>query len=87
MKTLKLTLSVPRPGVAGARRLSKARGESISAMFARFVEAVSRDLRSETDYPPKTLRAMQLAMDATPVPAGFDWRSVRDERLADRYAQ
>ncbi len=87
MKTLRLTLSVPRTVVADARRLSKARGESISAMFARFVEAVSRDLRSETAYPPKTFRAMQLAMDATPVPAGFDWRAGRDERLAGRYAQ
>ena len=87
MKTSKLTLSIPRPVVADARRLSKARGESISAMFARFVEAVSRDLRSEAAYPPKTRRAMQLAMDATPVPAGFDWRTARDERLLERYAQ
>lgn len=85
MKTSKLTLSVPQPVVADARRLSKARGESISAMFARFVEAVSRDLRSEAAYPPKTRGAMQLAMDAAPVPAGFDWRTARDERLAECY--
>ena len=56
-------------------------------MFVRFVEAVSRDIRSEAAYPPKTHRAMQLAMDAPPVPAGFDWRTARDERLLERYAQ
>ena len=87
MKTTKLTLSVPGAVVLDAKRLSKARGESISAMFARFVESVSRDLRRETSYPPMTARAMSLAMDAAPVPVGLDWRSVRDERLAERYAR
>ena len=87
MKTTKLTLSIPHPIVADAHRISKVRGESISAMFSRFVEAVSRDLRSETNYPPKTLRAMQLAMDSTPLPDDFDWRAVRDGVLSERYAR
>ena len=87
MKTTKLTLSVPGAVVLDAKRLSRARGESISAMFARFVASVSRDIRRESSFPPMTSRAMALAMDAPPVPSRLDWRSVRDERLAERYAR
>lgn len=86
MKTQKLTLSVPGPVVADARRLSKRRGESISSMFSRFVEASARELVEEDSLPPKTRRALQLALDVPPVPANFDWRTLRDDRLAERYA-
>ena len=86
MNTQKLTLSVPGPIVADARRLSKRRGESISSMFSRFVEASARELVQEDSLPPKTRRALQLAIDVPPVPADLDWRALRDGRLAERYA-
>ena len=86
MNTTKLTLSVPRPVLADARRVSKRRGESISAMFSRFVEALARELPEEGALPPKTRRALQLALDAPPVPADLDWRAIRDERLSERHA-
>lgn len=86
MRTTKLTLSIPGPIVTNARRLSKRRGESISAMFSRFVEASARELSPESALPPKTRRALQLALDAPPVPADLDWRALRDDRLAKRYA-
>ncbi len=86
MNTKKLTLSVPQPVLTDARRLSKKRRESISAMFSRFVEATARELPREDALPPKTRRALLLALDAPPVPADLDWRTVRDERLSRRYA-
>ena len=86
MNTTKLTLSIPRPVLDRARRLSKRRRESISSMFSRFVEAAGRELPAEPDYPPKTLRALSLARGARSVPADLDWRAIRDERLAERFA-
>ena len=86
MNTTKLTLSIPRPVLDNARRLSKRRRESISSMFSRFVEAAGRELPAETSYPPKTLRALSLARGARSVPADLDWRTIRDERLAERFA-
>ncbi len=86
MNTTKLTLSIPGPVVTKARHLSKRRGESISSMFSRFVEASSRELSPENALPPKTRRALQLASNAPAVPAGLDWRALRDDRLAKRYA-
>ena len=86
MNTTKLTLSIPRPVLDTARRLSKRRRESISSMFSRFVEAAGRELPAEPGYPPKTLRALSLARGARSVPADLDWRTVRDDRLAERYA-
>lgn len=85
MNTAKLTLSIPRPVLDDARRLSKRRRESISSMFSRFVEAAGRKLPEEPDYPPKTLRALALAIGARAVPADLDWRAIRDERLAERF--
>ena len=86
MNTTKLTLSIPGPVVADARRLSKRRGESISSLFSRFIEASAREFPAEDNLPPKTRRALKLALDAPPVPADFDWRALRDDRLANRYA-
>ena len=86
MNTTKLTLSIPRPVLDDARRLSKRRRESISSMFSRFVEAAGRELPAGSDYPPKTLRALALARGARSVPAALDWRAIRDERLSERFA-
>ena len=86
MNTTKLTLSIPRPVLDNARRLSKRRRESISSMFSRFVEAAGRELPAEPSYPPKTLRALSQARGARSVPADLDWRAIRDERLAERFA-
>ena len=86
MNTTKLTLSIPRPVLDNARRLSKRRRESISSMFTRFVEAAARELPAEPGYPPKTLRALSLARGARSVPEDLDWRTIRDDRLAERYA-
>ena len=86
MNTTKLTLSIPRPVLDNARRLSKRRRESISSMFTRFVEAAGRELPAEPDYPPKTLRALSLARGTRSVPTDLDWRAIRDERLAERFA-
>ena len=86
MNTTKLTLSIPRPVLDDARRLSKRRRESISSMFSRFVEAAGRELPEEPSYPPKTLRALSLARGRRSVPAELDWRAIRDDRLAKRFA-
>ena len=87
MNTAKLTLSIPAPLIADAHRLSKKRGESISSMFARFVSATMHAPDMDTTFPPLTRRALQLAMDAPPVPLEWDWKSERDNLLAERYGR
>ena len=87
MSTAKLTLSIPTPLIADAHRLSKERGESISSMFARFVSATMHEPDMDTTFPPLTRRALQLAMDAPPVPPEWDWRMERDTLLAERYGR
>ncbi len=87
MHTAKLTLSIPAPLIADAHRLSKKRGESISSMFARFVSATIHESDMDIAFPPLTRRALQLAMDAPPVPQEWDWRSERDNLLLERYGR
>ena len=54
MATTKLTLSVDPEVIAKARRISKLRKTSVSAMFSRYIATLEESKQRETPLPPMT---------------------------------
>ncbi len=73
--TTKLTLSVDSAIIAKARRISKHRRTSISAMFSHYIASLE-DASSETpELPPITKRVLEMGAKLPTVPADWDYRS------------
>jgi hypothetical protein len=82
MSTVKLTLSADESIVREAKRQAKECNTSVSAMFSRFIESLSRS-RSQNQDPigPITRRATGLAK----MPKGKTYRGVLEEALMEKY--
>ncbi len=76
----KLTLSVDESVLRSARRLARAQGTSISAMFSRLVRAMARR-KEEAELPPLTARMSGILT----VPKGKSDRQLIEEALDERY--
>ena len=85
MATTKLTLSVDPEVIAKARRISKLRKTSVSAMFSRYIATLEESKQRETPLPPMTKRALALAAGTAPVPENWDYRDEQKDILDERY--
>ena len=85
--TTKLTLSMDSGIVAKARRISKLRGTSISAMIAHYIASIQEDAADSEDdaLPPITRRVLEIARNVPPVPAGWDYRDELSDVIAERF--
>jgi hypothetical protein len=84
MPMTKLTLSADRELIKQAKKLAKREGTSLSSMFARYLEAILKRHRRETEKRPPgplTRKATGLAR----VPAGKTDRQLLEDALAERY--
>ncbi len=85
--TTKLTLSMDSGIVAKARRISKLRRTSISAMVAHYITSIQEDGDDSPDdaLPPVTRRVLEIAGKVPPVPADWDYRDELSDVIAERF--
>jgi len=83
--TTKLTLSIDSRVVAKARRISKLRKTSISAMVAHYIASIHEDEEEETTPAPLTQHVLELAQKVKPVPDDWDYRDELSDAIAERY--
>jgi len=83
--TKKLTLSVDPSVIAKARRISKHRRTSVSAMFSNFISSLEEELPPVEDLPPITRRVLEMGAKLPQVPSDWDYRDGLSEALAEEY--
>ncbi len=83
--TTKLTLSIDSKVLAKARRISKLRKTSISAMVAHYIASIHEDETPEEPLAPLTQRVLEIGQKVKPVPADWDYRDELAEIIAERY--
>ena len=83
--TTKLTLSVDPAVIAKARRISKHRRTSVSAMFSNYVASLQEEAPAPSELPPITARVLEMGAKIPPVPASWDYRDELSEELARRH--
>lgn len=79
----KLTLSADERVIAQAKRLAARRRTSVSAMFARFVTAMSRKEKATLEVPPDSIAARVTGVIS--LPKGKSDRDVLTEALMEKY--
>ena len=83
--TTKLTLSVDPAVIAKARRISKHRHTSVSAMFSNFIALLEDESSQEQEMPPVTRRVLEMGAKLPQVPADWDYRDELADILSERY--
>lgn len=83
--TTKLTLSVDPTIIAKARRISKHRRTSVSAMFSHFIATLDEGEPETRGLPPLTKRILEMGARIPQVPADWDYRDELSESLAEKY--
>ncbi|MDD6338045.1 MAG: DUF6364 family protein [Lentisphaeria bacterium] len=83
--TTKLTLSIDSKVLAKARRISKLRKISISAMVAHYIASIREDESPEEPLAPLTQRVLELGQKVKPVSADWDYRDELADIIAERY--
>ena len=83
--TTKLTLSVDPAVIAKARRISKHRRTSVSAMFSNYVASLQEEDPAPSELPPITARVLEMGAKIPPVHASWDYRDELTEELAQRH--
>ena len=83
--TTKLTLSIDSKVVAKARRISKLRKTSISAMVSHYLASIHEDEADGAPAAPLTQHVLDLGRKAKPVPADWDYRDELSDAIAERY--
>jgi hypothetical protein len=80
MATVKLTLSAEKPLIEDAKRLARERHTSVSAMFSRFLAALSANpARQPPALGPITLKASGIVR----LPQGRTDREITEDALLD----
>ena len=77
----KLTLSVDEAVVAQAKKIARANGTSVSAMFSQFIKAMANGNRSDV----QPGRVAKQASGLVRMPEGKSGREVLGEALAEKY--
>ncbi len=85
MSMTKLTLSVDPEVVAKARRISKRRKTSVSAMFSHYVAAMEESGHKPDSLPPMTKRAVELAAGTAKLPEDWDYRDELADLLDEKF--
>lgn len=86
--TTKLTLSMDSGVIAKARRISKLRKTSISAMVSHYIASIQEEPANDTAedaLPPITRRVMELTKNIPPVPADWDYRDELSDAISERF--
>ena len=83
--TTKLTLSIDSKVLAKARRISKLRKTSISAMLTHYIASIDENETPEETLAPLTQRVLEIGRKVKPVPADWDYRDELADIIAERY--
>ena len=85
--TSKLTLSIDSRVIAKARRISKLRKTSISAMVSHYISSLREDgpELDEDALPPLTRHVLELAKNVPPLPDNWDYRDELTAALEESY--
>lgn len=83
--TTKLTLSIDSKVLAKARRISKLRKTSISAMVSHYFAAIQEDAKHEEPVAPHTQRVLEIGKKAKQLPDDWDYREELADAIAERY--
>ena len=83
--TTKLTLSVDPAVVAKARRISKIRRISVSAMFSNYIASLEDETPNLQEMPPITRRVLEMGAKIPQVPAEWDYRDELSDIIAEKY--
>lgn len=83
--TTKLTLSIDSKVLAKARRISKLRKTSISAMVAHYIASIHEDEEEANIPAPLTQHVLELGRKVKPVPDDWDYRDELSDAIAERY--
>ena len=83
--TTKLTLSIDSSVIAKARRISKHRRTSVSAMFSNFIASLDEESPEIQELPPITRRVLEMGAKLPPVPPDWDYRDELSDVLAEKY--
>ncbi len=83
--TTKLTLSIDSSVIAKARRISKHRRTSVSAMFSNYIASLEEDTAEIQELPPITRRVLEMGAILPPVPPDWDYRDELSDALAEKY--
>ena len=83
--TRKLTLSVDAAVIAKARRISRHRRTSVSAMFSNYIASLEDASPETRELPPITRRVLEMGAKLPPLPPDWDYRSALSEVLTEKY--
>ena len=83
--TTKLTLSMDSSIIAKARRISKHRRTSVSAMFSHFIATLDEEEPEMRELPPITKRILEMGAKIPQVPADWDYRDDLSDALSEKY--
>ena len=83
--TTKLTLSMDSSIIAKARRISKHRRTSVSAMFSHFIATLDEEDPEMRELPPITKRILEMGAKIPQVPADWDYRDDLSDALSEKY--
>ena len=83
--TTKLTLSVDPAVVAKARRISKIRRISVSAMFSNYIASLEDETPNLQEMPPITRRVLEMGAKIPQLPADWDYRNELSDIIAEKY--
>ena len=83
--TTKLTLSIDSSIIAKARRISKHRRTSVSAMFSHFIATLDEEEPEMRELPPITKRILEMGAKIPQVPADWDYRDDLSDALSEKY--
>jgi len=83
--TTKLTLSMDSSIIAKARRISKHRRTSVSAMFSHFIATLDEEEPKMRELPPITKRILEMGAKIPQVPADWDYHDDLSDALSEKY--
>ena len=83
--TSKLTLSIDSRVIAKARRISKLRKTSISAMVSHYISSLQEDEELHEPIAPLTKCVLEIGKKAKPLPDDWDYRDALSDAIAERY--
>ncbi len=84
--TTKLTLSVDSSIVEKARRVSKHRKTSVSAMFSNFIASLEEEEAPPlSELPPITKRILEMGAKLPKIPVEWDYRDELSDIIAERH--
>lgn len=83
--TSKLTLSMDAAVIAKARRISKHRKTSVSAMVENFISSLDDTEPPMPDLPPITRRVLEMGAALSATPKDWDYRDELTDGMGEKY--